>query len=82
MIKSSDHSDSPVRQHFHIVQATTREDLAAVVDLFTAYTEWLNEDLTFQSYEAELAGLPGKYSPPTGALLLAKDSTDGARQRS
>ena len=74
---TSDHQESSAQQHIRIAQATTDKDLAAVVDLFTAYTKWLDEDLTFQSYETELAGLPGKYSPPTGALLLAKDSTTG-----
>ena len=29
--------------------------------------------LCFQSFEAELAGLPGNYAPPGGALLLAMD---------
>ncbi len=70
-------SSTQPQPHFHITQATTDQDLAAIVDLLTAYTAWLDEDLTFQSYEAELAGLPGKYSPPTGALLIAKDSTTG-----
>jgi ribosomal protein S18 acetylase RimI-like enzyme len=57
--------------------ASSPADIAAVVACFKAYTEWLQLDLTFQNYAAELASLPGKYSPPTGALLLAKDaSTD------
>ncbi|KAJ7765154.1 hypothetical protein B0H14DRAFT_2403134, partial [Mycena olivaceomarginata] len=42
--------------------------------LFTAYTTWLDLDLTFQNYAAELAALPGTYAPPSGALLLALDT--------
>lgn len=57
-----------------IHQATTPADLAAIADCFRAYTEWLGEDLAFQNYAAELDGLPGKYGPPTGALLLARDT--------
>src|SRR5262245_49239295 len=62
---------------FLISQASTPEDLGAVADIFTAYTQWLGIDLTFQNYADELARLPGKYAPPTGALLLARDGTNG-----
>ncbi|KAH6888184.1 acyl-CoA N-acyltransferase [Thelonectria olida] len=57
-----------------IRQATTEDDLASVARCFRAYTEWLGLDLTFQNYAAELSTLPGKYAPPSGALLLACDS--------
>ncbi|KAH8892435.1 acyl-CoA N-acyltransferase [Thozetella sp. PMI_491] len=74
---SSDSAGLDASPSFRISQASTPEDLAAVADIFTAYTQWLDLDLTFQNYAEELAKLPGKYVPPTGALLLARDSTSG-----
>lgn len=51
--------------------AATREDLEIVRALVREYMEYLSVDLSFQDIAAELAGLPGKYAPPGGALLLA-----------
>ena len=59
---------------FSIVSVRTTEDLAATVDLFRAYAKSLGIDLTFQGFEDELAGMPGKYAPPTGELLLARNA--------
>ncbi|MGX1496379.1 ribosomal protein S18 acetylase RimI-like enzyme [Labrenzia sp. MBR-25] len=56
-----------------IVSVETEEDLAHVRRLFRAYVDWLGIDLSYQGFEEELAGLPGKYAPPVGALFLAKD---------
>lgn len=47
-------------------------DLAAVAMLFGDYAASLEIDLAYQDFAAELAGLPGNYAPPYGALLLAR----------
>ena len=61
----------------HVVRYTinpvrNEADLADTVKLFKAYVAWLNIDLTFQDYDAELKSMPGKYTPPSGELLLAR----------
>lgn len=55
---------------FHIRPARTRSDLRATGSLFQAYAASLGFSLTFQSFEAELAGLPGKYAPGRGGEIL------------
>lgn len=48
-------------------------DIPAVRDLLTDYVAWIGMDLAFQEIDAELAGLPGDYVPPRGALLVADE---------
>ena len=59
---------------FHIAPAVSAADLAVAAQLFRAYAAALGVDLGYQDFEAELATLPGKYAPPSGALLIARDS--------
>jgi ribosomal protein S18 acetylase RimI-like enzyme len=52
----------------------TAEDLAAAIRLFRAYAASIDVDLAYQGFEAEMAAMPGIYSPPAGELLLARDA--------
>ncbi len=55
----------------HLIEACEPAQMDDVRALFTEYAGLLGVDLCFQGFEAELAGLPGVYAPPTGTLLLA-----------
>ncbi|MEO6319027.1 MAG: GNAT family N-acetyltransferase [Polaromonas sp.] len=59
------------RPTIELITPDSPEHLDAMRQIFTEYAEQLGIDLCFQNFEAELADLPGEYSPPSGALLLA-----------
>lgn len=52
-------------------EARIPDEVPLVRALFEEYAAWLNIDMCFQGFAAELAELPGAYAPPAGRILLA-----------
>jgi GNAT superfamily N-acetyltransferase len=73
---------TPVGPTVRVVDAVGEEGLANARRLFRAYAAEhaasIAESLCVQGFEAELAGLPGRYAPPWGCLLLAVDGDEPA----
>src|SRR5437667_3083218 len=63
---------------FTLLQAESPEQIAAIRELFLEYAQSLNFSLCFQSFEKELAALPGDYAPTCGRLLLAAHGSQPA----
>jgi len=57
-----------------ILGARLPHDLPVIKDLFQEYADSLSFELDFQDFREELETLPGKYAPPLGAILLAKEN--------
>jgi ribosomal protein S18 acetylase RimI-like enzyme len=55
-----------------LFQAESDLQISLVRELFQEYAQSLGFSLCFQSFDQELAGLPGAYAPPDGRLLLAE----------
>jgi ribosomal protein S18 acetylase RimI-like enzyme len=61
-----------VLPHIQLLTPASADDLVATSNIFREYAVSLGFDLYFQDFEREIANLPGDYSAPRGALLLAK----------
>jgi ribosomal protein S18 acetylase RimI-like enzyme len=56
------------------ITAAGPHDIAEIAQLFRAYEAHIGVDLSYQGFADELASLPGRYAPPQGALLIARDA--------
>lgn len=63
---------------FTIKHASSLEDVTDATRLFETYAKSIGIDLSFQDFATEMSSMPGKYAPPTGALLLARNATGAA----
>lgn len=59
-----------------IIEAGSPETIAIARQLLEEYAASLEVDLDFQNFAGELAGLPGDYTRPEGALLLGVEGRD------
>jgi putative acetyltransferase len=64
------------RKEIAFLTPQSAAELATTGEIFREYAMGLGVDLCFQDFDAELADLPGDYSAPRGALLLAKVDAD------
>jgi ribosomal protein S18 acetylase RimI-like enzyme len=69
-------------KNWSIVETGDPGDMPEVKRLFLDYARWFeatfDHTFCFQGFDAELAGLPGVYAPPSGAIWLARSTGGGA----
>jgi ribosomal protein S18 acetylase RimI-like enzyme len=68
----------PMRDGGFTIACARAGDIADIATLFRAYETHIGIDLSYQGFAEELATLPGKYAPPHGQLLIARDRNDNA----
>ena len=61
-----------MRRHM-LAHGFEEHDRERIVALLREYEADIGISLCFQNFAAELAGLPGDYAPPKGAMILARE---------
>ena len=61
-----------------LAQVSSLEEMPLVRKLFEEYAASLDIDLCFQGFDRELETLPGDYTPPEGAIIIAFSDEDAA----
>lgn len=60
------------------VRLAHNDEMEVVRRLFRDYQAYIGVDLCFQSFEQELAALPGAYAPPGGCILFGEIGGEAA----
>src|SRR5262245_29610121 len=58
-----------------MIRGFEERDRERIVALLREYEAGIGVSLCFQNFEAEIAGLPGDYAPPGGAMILAREAS-------
>jgi ribosomal protein S18 acetylase RimI-like enzyme len=67
-----------VKEGVHLQSATSGRNLTDATALYREYAASLPIDLTFQEFEEEVRSLPGRYAPPGGTIIIARDRENQA----
>jgi hypothetical protein len=57
------------------IRPVLTHELPALRLVFREYAASIGNAICFQSFDAEVNGLPGAYAPPAGAILVAVSPT-------
>jgi len=77
-VNPSSSSASSAVNNFDFQRAASPEQINSIRKLFLEYGQSLGFSLCFQSFDQELASLPGDYAPPGGRLILATSNGEPA----
>lgn len=77
-MKSNYQERTAAVNEFQFQRSESPEQIAQTRELFLEYANSLGFSLCFQSFDQELASLPGDYAPPEGRLILASSNGNPA----